>query len=221
MAAVRVCENKGKGRSFIILHEEERYNDFAHEVTEALSNKSKVVRIEMPIVNEKNWAEITRSLETCFDEEKIRQASIVAFGSASTIAQHLSLLSQKRVRSLILVDAETRPHPGPWSKMTDWLEKQLPLGLPLRSNSEAFDGKPFLQRIRCPVMVVTSPEADSYTLFEAETLLERLPISWRSELSVDDSANQLARLAVEFQDVRAKCPQKAKIRPRFSESLQN
>ena len=210
MAAVRVCENKGKGRSFIILHEERRYSDFAHEVTEALSNKSKVVRIEIAIVNEKNWAKITKSLEACFDEEKIRQASIVAFGSASAIAQHLSLLSQKRVRSLILVDAETRPHPGAWSRVTDWLEKNLPLGLPLRSNSEAFDGKPFLQRIRCPVMVVTSPEADSYTLSEAETLLERLPISWGSKLSENNSADELARLAVEFQDIRAKCPQKAK-----------
>ncbi|MEZ4753652.1 MAG: hypothetical protein R3A13_05000 [Bdellovibrionota bacterium] len=210
MSLVRICDNKGKGRSFITLHETQRYEDFAIEVSNALSDKSRVARIEIPFVTEKNWKQITEALEACIDEAKIRQSSIVAFGSASTIAQHLSLLSQKRVRSLILVDAETRPHPGVWSRCVDWLEKQLPLGLPLRSKSEAFDGKPFLQRLRCPVMIVTSPEADAHSLAEANILLERLPISWKSELSFDNSINELVELAVEFQDVKAKCPQKAK-----------
>ncbi|MCB0317120.1 MAG: hypothetical protein KDD56_00080 [Bdellovibrionales bacterium] len=210
MHSVRVIENKGTGRSFIILHEAGRYVEFSHQVTDVLALKSKVLRIEINTVNENNWELLTGEVEKCLDAESVKQTSIVAFGSASTIAQHFTLLNQKKIRSLILVDAETRPHPGRVTKIIDWLENKLPLGLPLRSNSNAFDGKPFLQRIRCPVMIVLSPDANSYLLSESESLLEKLPISWKSVLKAKNGAEELALLASEFQDVRAKCPQKAK-----------
>ena len=70
----------------------------------------------------------------------------------------------------MLVDATTRPHPSTWTRLITRIESLLPIGLPLRSSDVVFNGKPFLQRIRCPVLVLSTAQATPYQMAEAKVL---------------------------------------------------
>ena len=91
------------------------------------------------------------------------------------------------------------------------IEQYLPLGLPFRTLNSGFDCKPFLQRIRCPVMLLSSREAGLYLKSEFQVFLKELPSAWGQVLTSEkqhaDYSAEVARLIQEFQDIPAKCPQ--------------
>ncbi len=205
---IAVQQEAGSGRAFFVLYDENKYCKLARHLVDCLASKSKAVLIRLGAVHDRNWREMTKQIQLFSETRSIRQASVVAFGAAAAVAQNLALSELKSVRSLVLVDATTRPHPDMKSRVIDWIEQHLPLGLPLRRNSESFDSKPFLHRIRCPVLVVLSRAGNSekHIIDQAAVLNSLLPTAWRIDLGEEDEALELGRLAVEFQEVPAKAP---------------
>jgi hypothetical protein len=205
---LKLIAESGSGRSFIIIYEENDHSDLAGALFEALQKTSRALLIAAPRIDDNNWQSLTKLLLDLLEIKGIRQASFVSFSDASALVMNISLQDLKLVRTLVLVDAATRPHPSLFSRMIDRLERFLPLGLPMRSYSKGFDAKSFLQRIRCPVLVVTTQRASLFILKEAEILMSSLPSAWYCKLDTIDEVGQLNIQVMEFQKVPAKCPQK-------------
>ncbi|MCB9030296.1 MAG: hypothetical protein H6619_04530, partial [Deltaproteobacteria bacterium] len=125
--------------------------------------------------------------------------------AAGSIVQAFVLKNRKMVRRIVLLNSTTRPHPSLRERFLAWAEKNLPLGLPFRLGSLAFDSRCFLQRIRCPALVLVTGDASQYVRQQAEYLSSHLPTSWFSELLRGSTLSEKIEL---FLDVPAKCPQK-------------
>lgn len=212
MQIIKTISDAGKGRPFVIIHEQEAYTEFSARVSQALSERTRTVLLECSRVDDSNWRELSRLLLSKLTELGVRQASFVGFGAAAALVQNVCLEDLKLVRTAAFVDAASRAHPSRFARIIDRLERSLPLGLPLRLRSQGFDAKPYLQRIRCPALVVTTREAGAFLRTEAELLEAKLPTSWRLDLTEQDEAGELARQILDFQEVPARCPQKRSAR---------
>lgn len=206
-AAIQCVADQGSGRAFVMVSERGVYRRFGDEMVRALSERTRAVEFEIPSVSERNWGALSRALRGALAEKSVRQCSLVGFGAASAIVQQLLLLEPKLVRTLTLVDGASRAHPSLLMKIADKLEAFLPLGLPLRLKKSGFDSKPFLQRMRCPVLIVSTAQSSAYIKQQAELLSQRIPTSWRCALKSGDQASELSKLILEFEEVPAKCPQ--------------
>jgi pimeloyl-ACP methyl ester carboxylesterase len=205
---IQVLSSEGKGRAFVVLFDSTIYTQYAENISLSLKDKARVIIISCSLVNSTNWKILSQKLLEKLDQLAVRQASLVGFGSASSLAQYLALTEIKLVRSLVLINATCRPHPNWRDRLIDRLEGALPLGLPFRSSTEGFDSKPFLQRVRCPVLLAVTIDADLFIRSQVAEMEKVLPTAWMIAL---DSANQsahLAKLVEEFQEVPVKCPQK-------------
>ncbi|RIL12379.1 MAG: hypothetical protein DCC75_00540 [Proteobacteria bacterium] len=208
---IRFVDQRGQGRAFVIIRESGSDHSAAHEAFNAISEQAKVFLVECSLVTDDNWQILTSLLLEGLRNQSLRQASFLGFGPACSLIQNLALRELKLVRTLIFVDALTRPHPGRLTRFLDRIESWLPLGLPLRSDFMGFDSKPFLQRLRCPCLVVTSFHAGELHRVGAQRMLQMLPTAWGTELSAgqESEAKQLARLVLEFYAIPARCPQKS------------
>lgn len=206
--SIEVLSDAGKGRAFIVLHERDAYREFCERTTGVLSEKTRVVNIALPQVTPNNWRALTEDVLSWIRESSLRQVSFVSFGAAAAIAENVCLRELKLVRTLVMVDATSRAHASGWERFVQRVEASLPLGLPLRRRSDSFDGKPYLQRIRCPALVVTTAEASEHVRSEAVQFEQRLPTAWRLDLSGGDQPRELATHVLSFEEVPARCPQK-------------
>jgi len=215
---IQVRADVGTGRVFILLAELEREEEgkavFSSMTAASTSNDGvqkspsyRVIFAVVPALTKSNFEPLTEALVSTLEKYCVRQASFIAFGSAGSLVQRLALHELKLVRTLILIDAETRPHPTGWELFLNRLEAHLPLGLPFRSNVGGFFSTPFLQRIRCPALILTTPDASSHVRMEARIFEERLPTAWRHELARGEDP---AQIIFSFQEVPAKCPQKSR-----------
>lgn len=208
LSTLTIEQDAGNGRPFLIVYEENAYSDLVHGLFEVISKETRTVLIKSPLVTNKNWKDLSQQLRELLSQQGIRQASFISFAAASALVLNLSLLELKLIRSIVVIDAGTRPHPTWFDRFTDKIENILPLGLPLRSFSTGFDAKSFLQRIRCPILAVITKKASHFIKSQAHVLRDNLPTCWVQELSIDEEVNHLNRLVSEFQKVAAKCPQK-------------
>ena len=208
MHAIQTSSDTGKGRPFVIIHERGAYSSFSARIAQVLAERTRAILLESPRVSDSNWRELTKILHAKLKELSLRQASFVGFGAAGALVQNVCLEDLKIVRTVAFVDAASRAHPSPLTRFVERMERSLPLGLPLRQRSRGFDAKPYLQRIRCPALVVTTQESSAYLRSEAELLESKLPTSWRLDLSSSDEVTELANFILEFQEVPARCPQK-------------
>jgi hypothetical protein len=199
----------GKGRAFVIFSESSTSAELTSHLFDALVQRSRTLLVECDDITDDNWQELTVRLSELLGENGLRQASFVGFGPSCALIQNLAINQLKLVRTIVLVDGTTRPHPTLMSRVIDRIERSLPLGLPFRSKSNGFDGRSFLQRIRCPALVVSSRSATPFLEAQAKVLAIHLPTSWHVVLSQSDQASELADLVLEFEGVPAKCPQKA------------
>jgi pimeloyl-ACP methyl ester carboxylesterase len=204
--SVRVVADAGEGRPWIVLLETgSRYHSAATEAVEQLRLTGRTLLLEMPVIRHDSWKELSRSLTEVLKQHQVKHASFLAFGAAGTLVQAAALELPKLVRTVVFVHPATRSHPSLRMRLIDRVERALPLGLPLRSGGEAFDGMPFLQRIRCPVLLVLSSGASAYDRTQGEIMAAGLPTAWIVEL---DRMDRLGQLLDEFQQVAVKCPQK-------------
>lgn len=206
---IRVVKNEGSGRAYIVVFEvHQQYSQYAAMVAAQLSKGAKAILIESNTVTTENWKELSTELLAVLKEEGVRQASYVGFGGACALVQNIYLREPKLVRTLTLVDTASHPHPTVFSRAIDWLEEKFPLGLPLRSASKGFDVRSHLQRIRCPVLVTTTPSASEFLTSQAHAANRAMPSSWFVQLDGTDATGSLCSMIEEFQEVPAKCPQK-------------
>ncbi len=204
---ILVHGDEGQGRTVCLIREGARDADLSQRLYNELKQRSRALLIELPVLDDNNWEFVTEQLRSAITEAAVRQASFIAYGPAATVVLNLYLKEPKVVRTVALLDAACRPHPSYISRAVDWIEERLPLGLPLRLRTAGFDAKPFLHRIRCPVLVLTSPLASPFLCAQAREMSARLPTAWHVELGETD-ATHLDELLLLFYDVPAKCPQK-------------
>jgi pimeloyl-ACP methyl ester carboxylesterase len=204
----------GSGRAILVLIERgpqsARYSDFVRLLGEKLSQRQRFVVLESSLAKAENWREDCDKLEAILEEKKIRQFSIVGVAAASTLAQELTLRQARKVRTLTLVDATTRPHPSLFSRAIDGIEGFLPLGLPLRGGTAEFDGRSLLHRLRSPTLVVLTPYASAASAAQLDEIVAKLPTAQAVILKIADLSeltDQAAKLVESFQDTPAKCPQ--------------
>ena len=201
-------KDAGKGRAFVIVYESEIYKRMAELLSEEISASTRCLLLRSSEITDFNWREASAELQNFLLQKSLRQASFVAFAAASSLVMHMALCDLKQVRSLTLIDACTRPHPTLAQRFIDRVESFLPLGLPLRSKDKGFDAKAFLQRLRCPILVLVSSNAGLYARSQAEIFKKGLPTAWSLELGSANQSQELKELILDFQKVPAKCPQK-------------
>lgn len=203
-----IHSEKGKGRTIVLLSEAGCYHDLISQLADRLSESCRVVQLVIVPVRAANWSDISTAVRALISAAKIRQLSFVAFGAAGVIVQNIAIEEIKLIRSIVLVDGSTRAHPSLWIRCIDKIETKLPLGLPLRMQSKDFDGMPYLQRIRCPVLLIDSADRDSADAKHSTEMVDRLPTAWHLQLnSTSEFAQQLVTAISDFQAVPAKFPQ--------------
>jgi pimeloyl-ACP methyl ester carboxylesterase len=208
---LNVVGDSGKGRATVVLCEERdtvRYNDIL-ELSGADEAHGRTVRITVSSYPPEQWALVAEELFTTLSTLSIRQAHLVSCGAGgSALAQALMLAKPKLVRTMILVDPATRAMPTILDRAIERVERALPLGLPFRSTQIGFDSKPYLQRMRCPVLIVTTARASAYENGEAATLVASLPTAWVAHIErSEQEAQYLLSQWRAFQETPAKCPQ--------------
>jgi len=208
---LRLKGDQGKGRTFILLEPAEIYRPYADDLVAALSERCRVLHYEVASFSAVQWILASDEFIQLMSKTGVRQCSILAFGSCSTLAQIYSLSNLRSIRTLVLVDSVPRPYPGLLERVSDRLEKLLPLGLPMRGSSKGFLGSAFLQRIRCPSLLILSPAANSYATEQFEQMLEGLPTAWGVKMESWGEFGQIINAVLEFQQVPARCPQKNRV----------
>ncbi len=209
---VSLVEESGRGQTSIVISEKGCADFLDRKVIDDLISNGRLLKFATAEITDENWQEISRQFIELLDSHGVRQASFVGVEDAGSIVQHLALTNLKRIRRIVLIDPATRAHPRLFDKITDWVEKKLPLGLPLRVVGKAFDSKPFLHRIRCPVLLVKSRTSNEAELAEIEFMSNHLPTAWMVDLSADNNDSEIESLNAaisEFQLVAAKRPRKA------------
>ncbi len=200
-------DNQKQGRPFLILYNSELEKLRAEKLYDSLAQKTRTVLIRLSEITENNWQDLTGQLLATYSSLGLKQASLVSFGAVGAIVQNLALVSPKSVRAMVLVDAATRPNPSAFQRIIDTVEQWLPMGLPFRSDVSGFDSRPFAQRLRAPVLVISTERSTPYLRAQASLLTQRLPTSWFFELSGDNAQDKLCELVLQFEEVPAKCPQ--------------
>lgn len=135
----------------------------------------------------------------------IRTANFIGIGSVGTAAIALALREIKKVRRLVLIDTPVRPQSSLRDDIFSWIENKLPLGLPFRKEARGFDARSYLQRVRCPTIIITTPDADDDLKKQAQEESRALATAWFKEIS---SAQEFRSVLEEFMLVPAKRPQK-------------
>jgi pimeloyl-ACP methyl ester carboxylesterase len=208
---VSVVSDNGAGRTYVVIVDDTQYLPLAQAVAERLSQRARSVVIASAAVTNLSWSTLSVDLARTLSEVGVRQASLIGCGAGATLAQNVALEQPRFVRSLVVVDASARPHPSLWERIIDRIEERLPFGLPLRLGSGGFNVKAYLHRFRCPLLVVSTHRASSFTRGELQSLSRMAPTAWLVDLADLSGVSETERLAetVElFQDTPVKCPQK-------------
>ena len=100
---IEILSDKGSGRTFITIVDDEAYLPFAKAVVETLSAKARSVLLMSSSVTVSSWEGLSEALNAILVNLNVRQASIVGMGAGATLAQNLALSHPKTVRSLAIV----------------------------------------------------------------------------------------------------------------------
>lgn len=174
--------------------------------------RSYLLQSELPPDN--NVLEFAQILSQQAAQLGVKRATLFGIGPGASVAQALAMQDSKLVRRLVLLNPTTRLLPSMFSKFIDKLERFLPLGLPLRPLSASFDSRPFLHRIDCPSLILSSPDAGHYIISEANFISNKLPNAWHVQLkhspftSDNSCSDELENLLKTFLNVPVKRPQK-------------
>lgn len=145
----------------------------------------------------------------------LRRITILAREDGANIAQALCLLDPKLFRRAVLIDPRSRVHPTFSEQVIDKIESYLPVGLPFRASSKGFNSRPFLHRIRCPILVLISKSASLFSQSESEYIARKIPNCYLQKLQATEYfsnnsgfSEEIFKLLAEFHETSAKRPQK-------------
>jgi len=205
-----------KSDSLVIIGDEVSFPTILNDgVFEALSEALEIILVSGIEPNPSKVVKNALELNEKLLEMKVKRAGILGFGIGASIAQAISARTSRFVRRTVLVDALTRVSPSSLERATIFLEKKLPLGLPLRSLSLEYDSRSELHRIQCPTLLIRSTDQDVFLDSQFDLIAERIPNSWKKKLKkqiVTDSnilSEELADLLISFFEVPVKSPQKS------------
>ena len=116
---VEVISDIGQGRVFLIIVDDLNYIALAHEIALQLSQRARVVTLLSAAVTATSWEPLSQILSELVAKLAIRQASLVGLGAGATLAQNLVLVNPKLVRTLVVIDSSSRPHPSRWERLVD------------------------------------------------------------------------------------------------------
>lgn len=204
--------SQGQGQAIFCIRPLDQYLEYDQILSELPTLENRVI---VNAANTSNFVNVAEALVSRLSELKIRQANFIGFGSAGLLIQYLALSNPKIVRRAILVDPSTRCNltagPSKKDRFIDWLEQRLPLGLPLRMQSRDFDSRAFLQRIRCPVLILNHETSPQYIKEQVKLLAQSIPTSWVKEIptnkhSANKQTEHFLSLIHDFQQVVARAP---------------
>lgn len=154
-----------------------------------------------------------RNLALLLEERSLKRVTVIGVGRGGAVSLALAEVASKSVRRAVLIDPTVRLSPGRATRFIDKVESFLPLGLPLRKVSQAFDARPFLHRIHSPVLVLLSPDAGEFEEEQGKLIANRLPNAWlrtlqQTPLQTQHLSEEVERAIEEFIEVPTKRPQK-------------
>lgn len=206
---LRIERDEGMGRALVFLHEER--TAVPQVALERLSARSRLIHLVTKDVTPKNWESISNAVSEVFEKKELRQVSFVCLEHASVVALHRSLDEGKFVRSLILYHPISSPHPNFLTRVSNALEKRLPLGLPLRTLQPGFHAPSFLHRVRCPTVILLRNNADNYISEQSCNLAKSIPTAWLVRMNEkDDLDANISTIIEQMSEIPVKCPQKAR-----------
>ncbi len=204
--SIRSCTVTGTGRAKLVVITEQSASS---ELAGVISSEYTCTELAL---NASFGADVWRTIdnvESALEKSSVRSAVFVGVGDAACVVQALTLRAPKLVRTMVLVDATSRPHPSKWVRLIDWLEKYLPLGLPFRNDTDGFDALSLSHRLRSPCVVAVSGSATEYQRSEARVLSARLPtaVLLESGKSIADTICEAVQVSKEMP---ARCPQEGR-----------
>lgn len=157
----------------------------------ALSAEFKVLSLTSPLPSMEQVVEYAEALERELKQLGVKRTTLLGAGAGASVAQALAVFHPTIVRRVILVDPTARLSPSLGMRIIDRIEHFLPFGLPLRKLNHAFDSRPFLHRLRCPTLILSTPNAGLFHRQQAAYLAKKIPNARLRELtSAAVSANR-------------------------------
>lgn len=181
---------------------------------ERLLDRYRIVAPIKPLPHVEHVPEYTADLARALDDAGVKRLTLIGVSGGGSVAQALAVELPGIVRRVLLVDPTARITPSLSTRIIDRVERFLPTGLPLRSLTAAFDSRPLLHRLRCPVLVLVSPSAGLFEQSQARLIARRAPnarLRHLTEALYDDEGHvsgELAGMLEEFNLTPAKRSQK-------------
>lgn len=213
---IRLLNDLGKnGEALLLIPDRKDFSlfDSGCALLESIQLQEKLFAVFEYPENGTELRAFARDLYSSLSDMNIRWAYVVGVGEGSCVAQALAIEVNKFVRRLALLNPMTRLKPSILSSWIDSIESRIPCGLPARKLGDDFDSRAEIHRVHCPTLVLTSSDIDTFDATQANFLAERIPNSWKGEISASASdANSLYsglfNEVQKFSEVRAKYPQK-------------
>ena len=111
------------------------------------------------------------------DKQSIRRLNAVAYSRKCEQLIVLALDHPKVVHRLILINPEL-PRVNKANKFCRVVDYLIPYGLPAAGIDPEREIYSRLHRVRCPVLIITSADADCWVKECSATMLERMPNCW-------------------------------------------
>ena len=148
--------------------------------SEQLSGEFRVITLTSPLPAVERVVEYSTAVESELKQLGVKRATLLGAGAGASVVQALAVFHASSVRRVILVDPTARLSPGLGMRIIDRIEHFLPFGLPLRKLNDAFDSRPFLHRLRCPTLILSTPSAGLFHRQQASYLAKKIPNArWR------------------------------------------
>lgn len=159
--------------------------DTAHDGTPsaALATEFKVLSLTSPLPTMEQVVEYADAVERELKQLGVKRTTLLGAGAGASVAQALAVFHPTIVRRVILVDPTARLSPSLGMRIIDRIEHFLPFGLPLRKLSSAFDSRPFLHRLRCPTLILSTPNSGLFLRQQAAYLAKKIPNARLRELT--------------------------------------
>ncbi len=159
--------------------------DSAHDGSPSatLTAEFKVLSLTSPLPSMEQVVEYADAVERELKQLGVKRATLLGAGAGSSVVQALAVFHPSIVRRVILVDPTARLSPSLGMRFIDRIEHFLPFGLPLRKLNSAFDSRPFLHRLRCPTLILSTPAAGLFHRQQAAYLAKKIPNARLRELT--------------------------------------
>jgi len=183
------------------------------DVIVTLPNVS-VINSNKTLIAELTPVEITAYIAECLKVVTAKHLVAGCYGETALIVFLMAFANRRLLRHLICVDATTRLPLSKVLNLVAKVEQRLPFGLPFR-NATPINTAGYLQRLRIPTLVVTTPHANLWQRQESTVLTQSLPLAWKLPETtlpwngLPTEFNQAwQNLTTMFSNIPAKCPQK-------------